>query len=664
MPTDGTAAGNSLTILKDRGSERNLFSLEMGPDGVHLRLGGAVLEDWLVVRDLVLLVPHVPRSFDYTAGPRSLQSSLTHLESVVIELRLDGLVARAQGASGIEIAGFRALEGRVSVSGTVDGVPFTIRLVPGTPASGGAGDVEVRFEDPRVYGWIGRPWDRLGETLGRALPMALRADVDRDRAVMDVLHPVLMPLLAGMGCKVPLLDGVALSSMEVRDGRICLRFERSPSAHRPAPAEPKGIDEAPVDPEAEVRTALAALARGTDAVVAGTRLLLNGVVSPRLWPEVLVAARNLGEDRPEWVLPHLVGVLLASRMPELVSSGDVAALARRLLTAVEAFGDAADLALAGRLIATITFDLDADEALALVDAVRERGVSDPVVLEAAALALDRLGRSVEARAVRARLLALAPAGRTSEILRAAVDRLDRAGLEAVANAWLDETLARCDEGRFGSEGAAIRRQTQLSCAAREALSGDPGGRRRLLDLLRQDPSDREALDLLTVTSRTDREVAEAVACLREAAEGAAGPVRSGLLKDAARTTSDRLGLRRQAIVLLEEALEADPRDVEAAGSLDRLCSELGMDDRRLALARSQLSWTGEPEARVQAQLRVVRLAEKTGSTDEAARVVAEILRADPTNREALETGIRVFAAAGDEASLIDAWDTLLDLDAR
>jgi tetratricopeptide (TPR) repeat protein len=659
-----------LPILRDRGGERNLFSLEMGPDGVRLRLGSAVLEDWLVIRDLVLLVPHVPRSFDYTAGPRSLQSALTHLEGVVIELRLDGLVSRMGNVTGITVAGFRALEGRIAVSGTVDEAPFTLRLALGMPGSEGAGDVVVRFEDPRVYGWIGRSWDRLGSALGSALPAVLRVDVDRSRAIVEVLRPALMPLLAGMGCKVPLVDGVELSSVEVRDGRVSLRFGKTSSSSE---ARVTGLGvvsggieptESPLDPETEARIALRDMALGGNATDAGARLLTNGVASPRLWPEVLVASRTLGEDRPEWVLPHLVGVLLASRMPEIVSRGDVAVLARRLLTAVEASGDVADLALAGRLVATVTFDLEPGEALALVDAVRARGVSDPVVLEAAALALDRLGRGVEARAVRARLLALAPAGRTSEILRSVVDRLDRAGLEAVANAWLDETLARCDEGRFGAEGAAIRRRTQLLCAARESLAGDAGGRRRLLDLLRQDPSDREALDLLAVTSRTDREAAEAVARLREAADGTSGSLRSGLLRDAARVTADRLGLRRQAVLLLEEALEAAPRDVEAADALDRLCSELGLDERRLALARVRLSWTGDPEARVEALLRVARLAEKTGAVDEAARSVAEILRCDPTNREALEAGIRVFAAAGDEAALVDAWDTLLDLDAR
>ncbi len=664
MPTDGNPAGNPLPILRDRGGERNLFSLEMGPDGVRLRLGSAVLEDWLVIRDLVLLVPHVPRSFDYTAGPRSLQSALTHLEGVVLELRLDGLVSRFGSVPGITVAGFRALDGRIAVSGTVDEAPFTLRLALGMPGVEGTGDVAVRFEDPRVYGWIGRSWDRLGPALGSALPAVLRVDVDRNRAIVDVLRPALMPLLAGMGCKVPLVDGVELSSVQIRDGRVSLRFGKASSPSRTGAKESEERTEFPRDPEADARLALRDLAQGADAAEAGARLLTNGVASPRLWPEVLVAARTLGEDRPEWVLPHLVGVLLASRMPELVSPGDVAALARRLLTAVEASGDVADLALAGRLVATVTFDLEPGEALALVDAVRARGVSDPVVLEAAALALDRLGRGVEARAVRARLLALAPAGRTSEILRSVVDRLDRAGLEGIANAWLDETLARCDEGRFGAEGAAIRRRTQLLCAARESLAGDAGGRRRLLDLLRQDPSDREALDLLAVTARTDREAAEAVARLREAADGATGILRSGLLRDAARVTADRLGLRRQAVLLLEEALEAAPRDVEAADALDRLCTELGLDDRRLVLARVRLSWTGDPEARVEALLRVARLAEKTGAVDEAARSVAEILRCDPTNREALETGIRVFAAAGDEAALVAAWDTLLDLDAR
>ena len=664
MPIDGTSTQNPLPILRDQERDRNLFSLEMGPEGVHLHLGGTILEDWLVIRDLVLLVPHVPLSFDYTAGPRSLQSALTILETVVIELRLDRLVALLPEVPGIHIAGFQAKGNRLSVSGSVDGAPFTLRLVPEIPGDGTAGDVEIRFEEPRVYGWIDRPWDRLGETIGLALPGMVRTEVDRVRVVIDVLRPVLMPLLAGMGCKVPLLDDARLSSVVVQDGRITMRFERdSLRSKRLNPGADTAV-RPPLDVESEVRMALRELAGDCDAAAIGTRLLCNGIALPRLWPEILAAARTLGEDRPEWVLPHLAGVLLASRMPEIVSSEDVAVLARRLLVAVEISGDAADLVLAGRLVATVAFDLPPDQGLALVDAVRALGVSDPVVLEATALALDRLGRSAEARTIRARLLAQAPAGMTSEILRSVVDRLDRAGLEGIANDWLDETLARCDEGRFGSEGNAIRRRTQLLCAVRESLAGSGGGRRRLLDLLRQDPQDREALDLLVVTARTDREAAEAVARLREAAEGTGAAARSSLLKDAARVTADRLGLRRQAVVLLEEALEADPRDVEAAELLDRLYADLGMDDRRLVLARAILSRTGDPEARVEALLRTAALAEKTGSLDEAAGGVAEILVGDPTNRQALEMGIRVFAAAGHESALIDAWNTLLDLDAR
>lgn len=662
MPKDGDPVEDRLTILPDRVADRNVFSLEMGPDGVRLRLGAAVLGDWLVLKELVLRVPHVPRSFDYTAGPRSLQSALTRLEGVVVELRLDGLTSRIRDVPGIEVAGIRAQGGRLSVSGTVDQAPFTLRLIP--EASGPTdvpADLSVRFEEPRIYGWIGRAWDRLGPALASALPSALRVAVERDRVLLSVLRPVLMPLLAGMGCKVPLVDGVILSSVRAEDNRLILRFEAADAqAARPALDDDCRV---PESPENEARAALRVLEQGFDPK-AGTRLLENGVVVPRLWPEVLFTARALGEDRPEWVLPHLVGVLLAARMPEIVSWKDVAVLARRLLASVEATGDPADLALAGRLVATIAFDLDPREALDLLDAVRVRGVSDPAVLEAAALALDRLGRGAEARSVRARLLALAPAGCTAEVLRSVVDRLDRAGLGSVASAWLDETIVLSEEDRFGSEGPSIRRQALLLSAARTSLAGDARGRLLLLDLLRQNAGDREALDLLLVTARTDREAAEVIARLRDAAAGTSGAPRAAFLRDAARATVDRLGLRRQAVELLEAALEADPLDIEAADALDRLCADLGMEDRRLALALARLSWTTDPEARVEALLRVARLAEKTGDINEAARCVSEVLAGDPTNREALETGIRVFASSGDESALVRAWDTLLDVDAR
>ncbi len=665
MPSGDTSGERTLQRLGDRAPERNVFTLEMGPDGVRLRLDGAVLDGFLAIGNLVLSVPHARRSFDYTAGPRSLQSALTRLEQVDVELDLEAAVSRLGSVPGIRVAGFRARDGKVSVSGEVDGTPFTLRLAPGPGAGGAAGDLVLRFDEPRVYGWIGRAWDRLGIALAGTVPPPLGVRVDRHSASLDVLRPLLTPLLAGMGWKVPLLDGVALASVRVLDGKVRLRFQATPGATVATVPAPGGEEDTAVaeDPEAVVRAALVDRAP-PEAGIPGTRLMLNGVVATRLWPEVLVAARALGEERPEWVLPHLVGVLLAARMPELVSAADVVLLARRLMAAVEASGDPADLSLAGRLVATIAFDLPPNDALSLTEALRTRGVADPVVLESAAMALDRLGRGAEARVVRARLMALAPAGRTGEVLRAAVDRLDRAGLSEVASGWLDETIDRCGEGRFGSEGESIRRQAQLLGAARESLAGNPAGRARLLDLLRRNPADPEALDLLLATAGSDREAAEAVLRMQEAAASVPPPGKARWLKDAALATLDRLGLRRQAADLLEEALAADPRDPEVSDLLDRVCADLGRDERRLSLARARLSFVSDPDARTEALLRVARLSESAGDFAESARCVAEVLRRDPTNREALEAGVRVFAAAGDEPAMVRAWETLLDLEAR
>ena len=660
-PTDG----HQLPALHHHLTDGSVFSLEMGPDGVHLRLCGVGLQDWLLVSDLVLSVPHVPRSFDYSAGPRSLQSELTRLERVVIEIKVDRLFERLRVSRGMEVSGMRILADQIVVSGQTEGSPFTLRLHPKAPMSGqDQGDIEVQFDDPHVFGWVSRSWDRLGEILSLAIPNEVRASSNRTSVRLNVLRPVLMPLLCGMGCKIPVMEGVGVSAIRFDSGRLVLEFEAGVVSERSIVLEStKNLPEIPVDPEGEARTALAVLAGNGDPIAAA-RLLTCGVVVPRLWPEVLIAARNLGEERPEWVLPHLVGLLLATRMPEIVSSADIVQLARRLLAAVESSESSADLFHAGRLIATVSFDLSPDEALSLMDGVRSRGVSEPVVLEAAALALDRLGRTAEARAVRARLLALAPTGRIPEVLGAVVDRLDRAGLNAVATSWLDDTLARSEEGRFGSEGPVVHRLAMLLRATREILAGDPNGRVRLQSLLRLNPSDREALDLLLLAARSDREVAEAVVSFRDAADSVSGSERASLLRDAARATSDRLGLKRQSVSLLEDALSADPRDMESVDALDRLCTDLGMNDRRLVLARTRLAMASGLEARAQAQLRVAGLAELVGDINEAAACISGILACDPTNREALEAGIRVFAGCGDDASLRGAWETLLDLDAR
>ena len=61
---------------------------------------------------------------------------------------------------------------------------------------------------------------------------------------------------------------------------------------------------------------------------------------------------------------------------------------------------------------------------------------------------------------------------------------------------------------------------------------------------------------------------------------------------------------------------------------------------------------------------MARLAERAGDPATAAAALREILAAEPTHREALAAGARIFAADGDAAGAGAARDALEDLGSR
>ena len=647
----------------DAPSERAVFSLEMGRDGVLLRLPAAALGSLLVIRDLVLRVGNVQFPFDYTSGPRALSSHLSTLSGAVLEVRFQGILERIRPA-GIELVRMSGEAGSVVIQGRVDGVPFTVRVEVRVSPHGGGADVLLNPRDPRVYGLVGIAWNRLSELLKSTIPAALQVGGRGTAVGLRILRPALTALLTPMGFKVPLLRDAAVTSVEVLPHGIRLSF--GPAGPARGLPEFRLFETAPEvgnDAEGAALEAMKELARGGADGSVLERFLQAGIAVQRLWPEVLARAWAAAEERPEAVLPNLVAALLAPRFPDLVGAGDRTKLARRLLAAVDGPGESVDAGLAAGLVASLSDGLAPHDAVEVLARMRARGAPDPAILLASARALDRVGRRDEARPLRLRALAVTPSGDVGRMLGAEIDQLMRSGLEDAATAWLDEVIAACDDGRFGSESGPVRRRARLVRAAQDAMGpGDGDGpRRRVKELQAEDPSDPEVLELLLSLSTTDRDVAEAVAGFRAAAEKTSGAARAGLLRTAGLAMSDRLGLRRQAAQVLEEARQEAPGDDALAEALDRVYEALSWADRRLALVEERLQRERDPAVRVRLVGLATRLAEETGQAEVAARTVTEWMDLEPTGREPLLAGRRVFSARGDTAALHRVLGSLADL---
>jgi tetratricopeptide (TPR) repeat protein len=652
-----TVPATTAMVLRDAPAGRAVFSLEMSRDGVLLRLDAAALADVLVVRDLVLRVPHVRYPFDCSAGPRALQSHLAEVRSVVVDLRLDAVARRLAAAGDLSVESLAGCGRCVVASGSLEGEPFTCRL----DAAPGWGDADVVLvpREPRAFGPTRSAWSAIPRLLAALVPGPL-ACREGGGLGLRVLKPVLGALMAPLGFKVPSTRHVRLASVEA--GPRAIRLTYGPGG----PEAPAAVAAAPFAGDAETEAfealdALGALAAADDAGQTD-RFLAAGVAVPRLWPEVLARARVAGDERPERVLPHLAGVVVASRMND-VPAADLERMARRLVAALQGEEEATDARLAGRLVASLSDRLPPVAALALASEVRSRCPAEADAMLAAARALDRLGRPAEAGPLRLRALTLAPGTAAVATIRREVRSLDDLGLRERASAFLEEAAAAAGDGRLGQDGAAVRSSAWLELASREATdpAGRERGRERLRRLLASDPCDPDALDLLVALAEDDRDVAEAAGLLRAAAQREAGPARARHLLAAGRLLGDRLSLKRQAAEALEAAFEADPSDPEVAEALDAVLAGLRLPEPRFALATERLR-TATGAADRAALLAVAVAAAEAAGAPAAARVHAdEWVRIEPTSREALGRARRVFEAAGDREALARVLGSLADL---
>lgn len=654
--------GLGLAVVQEAGS-RTGFALEAGRDGVLLKLQGAALGSLLSIADVVSTVPGVRPPFELASGPRGLRHLRSHLREASLTVRTRGLIDASRRASRGEctLEEISPRGGTLRIGGMLGGVPFTARLSirPGRGAAQGS-DVRLDVGSVRVWGLSGTPWRALPRVLAGLLPPGTVVSADDDGIDLALLPAVLRPLVASLGFKVPLVRGIGLTAVEVDRESIGLRFG---SASIGAPArEPPPAIRLPDDPEEELSDLFARGPESAPPPEVEDRILAAGLDCPRLWPELLARARAAGEERPESVPAHLVAVLVAMHLRILVPVADRAVLLRRLVTAVGYEGDAREAACAGRLIAVETESLPVAEAIEILEALRARGVVEPAVLAATALALDRSGRRDEASATRARALSMTTPAGLEAFVRSTTDALARAGLGEVAVRWIEDAADHAAAGRLGPEGASFSRRFRVMAACLRFVDGDRDAARTLVRAVLEDaPGDRSALDLLQSMASDDRSWAEVVSRLRTAAGRESGRMKALLLIEAGGLLTDRLGLRHQASDVFAEAVRADPDCDPGTGLLERTFLETGRPALALEVLRRRIAVAADGDERTRLVEGAFRAARAAGDSEAATAIAGEWLRLDPTGRTALESVRALFEETGDQEGLERIRLTLHDL---
>ncbi len=191
---------------------------------------------------------------------------------------------------------------------------------------------------------------------------------------------------------------------------------------------------------------------------------------------------------------------------------------------------------------------------------------------------------------------------------------------------------------------------------------DPARAARLYEELRvREPAEREIWQPLAEVYRRLGDRARLAALLEETApllEGAAERVRLRLERARMAVDEDQ----NKAIALLQEVIEEDPSEVEAAVVLAELLDKLGRRDELAELVRRQLDAAKDREDRpaiVQLSLRLGSLLEQQWDEQGALDVYHAALDWEPKSREVLRQIVRLGMSRDDSLALGDSLDALL-----
>ncbi|MBI2389674.1 MAG: tetratricopeptide repeat protein [Deltaproteobacteria bacterium] len=323
------------------------------------------------------------------------------------------------------------------------------------------------------------------------------------------------------------------------------------------------------------------------------------------------------QTRPAIVLPTTVD--RARPAPKWV------ARAEALLDAIERSGDRARrMALHRELAALLKENGDHNQAFeVLVAALAEDVDDDETVraLEAVSQAHDRLG----------------------DLLRTVL-------------AWSEDIEWMRDPPRLGALLLRIAKWYGEDVAKVEWGMPFAERARRLLP-----PHDARPPRLLARLHRRAERWDEAETALEEALERAHVPaMRADLLVERGKLREARGDDRARVRECFAAALEVDPTSEPAIQALDAACAADGADADRIAGWERRVSAVRAPAALEAARLRLVELLQGARQEERAARVLGDIIAADPDNKKAMKMLADVQRRVGDRVGLRDTLERGID----
>ena len=375
---------------------------------VSVVLEQAVLAGGAELDQLVVRLPHVGFPFDFQDGIERFRHHRGEADEVAISVEARLLLDWIHRASGGRISG-RATDDSLVLMGTRGDARYTVRARflpdPSGPPAGGDPTLLLSLYDVRVYGHVPEPWPRLASELLDVLPEELVAERTLTTARLRLVRPALLPLLAGMGWKLPDLGGLVARGVELRAGRLTARFE-SRLASRPEVVALEAVSDrvyrgamerfvedlelkrhhGQIDRLLEtdqVRVALAEVYRAQDGPPTpgflAQRLIGISAARPILHDECERVCRALLEVAPDYVpaLCGLTSVAMAARRVD-----EAAALLERLVELHDGLSDREDATCADLTLAALVRDTNGDEARAALERVLARTPDHDEALEA------------------------------------------------------------------------------------------------------------------------------------------------------------------------------------------------------------------------------------------------------------------------------------------
>lgn len=679
-----SGSNERLPRLFDRAGDSSVFSMEIGADGVRLRLAMAILGHHLAVKDLVLYLPYVKFPIDFSRGPRSLRNELAVLESCTLLVDWSGVWIDPDERYPIEITGFSASINNSGVLfGDVAGIPFSLSIDLNRPTEDESVDLVISVDEVLVFDNVGISWDSLYKRIFtglRSFPFINGPYfISENRYGLVILRPVLRALVGQMGFKSPLIPDMNIESIKSNNRSYEIVFSNKYdiiSTSNSIFAVNRQVDYQIVEkPSFDVFedfsvSAFSVGARRTDEF---KDFISKAICVPRLRTEIRTRSHAMVLDYPECLTAHVAGVIAA------INLGDLDSLPKdlsRLMSVIETANHISEgqrtdngpvnpviSRMASGFAARCSRLLSPVDSLNLLNSIRSMGFENADVLRYTALALDRNGDNFNAEKFRKRALGLMSTGRISVFLEEVCAELDSAGLYETAQNWLRDVIKAADSELFASESREITRKTTLLLASRASIgaNGVESSRRLLLDLIETFPGDESAVQMLVALADTDREVARAVEVLKSSAGNETGIRRAEILTVAGRIVRDRLRLKSQAIALFESAIEVDPSNQGLADELDDLYRFASSSKKRMDFAKRRLVWTKDRDLRSKILEILAQSAFESGSLEDAANAIREVLSTDPTNSQNLELAERIFLLAGDSESHSEVVQTMRDI---